>query len=235
MPAKFNILVAAAIPLVPVIPLLACGGDSKTVDAHINVIDSPGSGSNGSNTGNCGASASYTTSPGGSDQEAFDYPASSMTLHAEEWLALMNQDANPDELDIAFVAKRTGFGSGDIKTGTYTLAAGDTMGFRTCGICAILETDLTMQGSAVVEKDDFFATGGSITLNSVGSGGSGTLSGTITNMTFGHVNIGSDGSVTPVNDGCSTTVSNVNFSAPLMAGQFDGKVRIPLVLHRRFQ
>jgi hypothetical protein len=234
MPAKFNLLAAASLTLLPVVPLLACGGDSKSPDASIHVQDS-GSGSNGSNgSATCTAAATYTQAPGGSDQDAFDFPAGSQTLHAEEWDAIMNADTSPDQLTLFLVASRTGFGSGDIKAGTYTLATGDTQGLRTCGICALMYTDLHMQGSAVVETDDYFATGGSITLSSVGTNGSGNLSGTITNLTLGHVNIGSDGSVTPV-DSCTTTVSNVAFSAALQPGNFNGKSVIPIVLHRRYR
>ncbi len=44
MPAKFNLLVAASIPAVAIIPLLACGGSSSgTKDSGIIVHDSPGS------------------------------------------------------------------------------------------------------------------------------------------------------------------------------------------------
>lgn len=44
MPAKFNLLVAASIPAVAIIPLLACGGSSSgTHDSGIIVHDSPGS------------------------------------------------------------------------------------------------------------------------------------------------------------------------------------------------
>ena len=48
MPAKFNLLVAASIPAVALVPLLACGGGgSGTKDAP--VIMTHDSGSNGSN------------------------------------------------------------------------------------------------------------------------------------------------------------------------------------------
>src|SRR5947209_5511748 len=102
MPAKFNILVAASIPLVPLIPLLACGGSDAKPDAHLVLHDSgSGSGSgSGSNQGACTAASTYATSPGSADQTATNFPAGSNTLHAEEWDAQMNQDASPDQLTL---------------------------------------------------------------------------------------------------------------------------------------
>lgn len=59
MPAKFNLLVAASIPAVAIVPLLACGGDSKAkTDSGIIVHDS-GSGS-GSGAVTCTFGSNFT-------------------------------------------------------------------------------------------------------------------------------------------------------------------------------
>jgi hypothetical protein len=225
MTAKLDLLVAVSIPLAP---LLACGsGSSKPVDSNIHPFDAPGSGSNHP----CTASASYSM---GSNQQAINSPAGTSTPHVEEWDGFLNNDSAPDQLTLVLIAQHTGFGTGDIKTGTYTLGSDDTKGPQTCGICAYIYTDLYMQGSSSQPTDTYFATGGSIQLTSVGTNGSGTLSGTVTNVTFDHVKLSLDGSFVPA-DSCSTTVTGLAFSAQLMPATFDGKTTIPLMLHRRYQ
>ena len=73
MPAKFNLLVVASVSLVPVIPMLACGGDDgNKVDSGIVVHDSSGSGSgSGSGSANCTADASYGAADFGSGSDQF--------------------------------------------------------------------------------------------------------------------------------------------------------------------
>src|SRR5262249_5778526 len=95
---------------------------------------------------------------------------------------------------------------------------GDDLQYAQCGICVLVNTDLHMQGSGIAETDDYMATSGSVTLTSVGTNGSGTLSGSISNVQFTHVTIGSDGTSTPVGDSCNTTIANASFSATLQAG-----------------
>jgi hypothetical protein len=59
MPAKFNLLVAASIPAVALVPLLACGGGGSG-KADAPVIVTHDSGSNGSGSATCTFASSFT-------------------------------------------------------------------------------------------------------------------------------------------------------------------------------
>jgi hypothetical protein len=61
MPAKFNLLVAASIPAVAIVPLLACGGSSSgKTDSGIIVHDSPNGSGSGSGSAVCTFPANLT-------------------------------------------------------------------------------------------------------------------------------------------------------------------------------
>jgi len=238
MPAKFNILVAASIPLVPLIPLLACGGDSKTPDANIHVIDgSGGSGSgSGSGSGACTAAASYAVTFGSNSEAAQNTPAtgsgSAATPHEELWLGLLNNDK--DELFIQLYAGYGGFGSGDIRPGTYNLAMNGDDKFSTCGACVLAITDIMGTGSASTFKDYYTAKSGTLTLTST----TGTIAGSMSNIVLQHVT--QDAMQNPsdtVADSCTSTIGSAAFSAPLQMGSaaFEGKLENGrLILHGRF-
>jgi len=215
MPAKFNILVAATIPLVPLIPLLACGGDSKSPDAHIVTIDSPGSGSNPGSAA-CTADASYGAANFGSGSDQFAQTTGSGNMHFEVWGGVIGSTGSsgmPDAVQLELYAGAGAFAGGDIRTGTFQLTGSDAQ-YATCGVCLRIFTDLHMQGSAVASTDDYLATAGSVTLTSVSGT---TFSGTISNATFQHVNIGSDFTSTPVGD-CTSTMSSGTMNATLTVG-----------------
>jgi len=224
MPAKFNILVAVSIPLVPLIPLLACGGDSKTPDANIHVIDGSGGGSgsgSGSGSATCTGAATYGAADFGSGSDQFAETDGSGAMHTEVWGAVIgNSGTMPDAVQLELYAGAGAF-TGDIKTGTYQLTGADAQ-YKTCGVCFRMFTDLHMQGSAVASTDQYFATAGTVTLTSVSGN---TFSGTVSNITMQHVNIGSDFTSTPVGD-CTSTLSSGTMNATLTVGSaaFTGHV-----------
>jgi hypothetical protein len=158
MSAKFNILVAASIPLVTIVPMLACGGDDGAkVDSGIHVNDGHGSGS-GSGSGSnaaCSADSSYSPAFGSGEQGARDFPptgsGSDMTVHEELWEGALNADT--DVLILDLFQGYGGFGSGDIRNGTYNLAQNGDNAFSTCGVCVLMITNQMGTGSAATFAD----------------------------------------------------------------------------------
>jgi len=197
--------------------IIACGGSSpKKPDGKVTVIDSPGSGSQGS----CAAAATYSPTFNGSSQSAVNFPASgsgsTASPHSQDWEGVLDMKTI---LDIELYAGYGGFGSGDIKNGTYTISGADAA-FSTCGICGLLLADVTVTGSgssAMLNVGTFYsADSGSITLTSV----TGTLSGSLSNVHFIHVNKTSQGGPAdpPAADSCASVIASGSFSATLQQG-----------------
>lgn len=200
--------------------IIACGGSStpKKPDGKIVVIDSPGSGS-----GSCAAAASYSPSFG-SNQFAVNYPASgsgsSALPHFEHYQGLLAQGTL---LDIQLFQGYGGFGSGDIRNGTYTISGADAA-YSTCGICPTIWANVTTSGSgssATLNVGAYYtAASGTLTLTST----SGSITGSISNMSFQHVATMTDSmgnkfpADPPAADSCTSMISSANFTATLMAG-----------------
>ena len=192
------------------LPMLACGGDSKThVDSGIHLADSPGL---TDAPAACTGAASYAPTFGSGAQQAKNYPAagsgSSATPHEETWLGALNADQ--DTLVIQLYQGFGGFGSGDVRTGTFPLTGADGV-YSTCGACVFMATNVGSNSFA----DYYFATAGSLTLTSV----TGTLSGSLSGVTLTHVGSDAQGnpSDTAVGD-CTSTIASASFSSPLVAG-----------------
>jgi len=103
-------------------------------------------------------------------------------------------NADPDQVQIELYNGH-GVMTGGIATGTYTIA-GDDLDYETCGLC------VRMKGNGT---DDYFATGGSVTITSLTP-----FAATLDDVAFEHVTI--DGTTfhsTPVGDGCTATITSV--------------------------
>jgi hypothetical protein len=210
MPAKFSILTICALPIIPI--ALACGGDDGdsgkiTVQPDASMPDAAVI---------CTALPSYAgVATGSNTQFATNYPASgtgsAAQPHVQSYLGAMNADI--DALRLLLFGGFGGFGSGDIKPGTYQLT-GDETAFSTCGACVLVGTDVTQSGQA----DWYMATSGSITLTMAGGGSNTTLSGSLTGVNFAHVGKDADGLPTDtVVDTCVTSIPSANFTATLRA------------------
>ena len=228
MPAKFSIFAVAAMPLIPI--ALACGDDGggkiKVPDAKV-FNDAPPDAPT-----LCTAESSYPTPSFGSNQFATNYPASgsgsSAQPHVISYGGALNADI--DALRLILFQGYGGFGSGDIRPGTYTITGADTK-FSTCGICVLVQTNNMGQTFA----DWYAATSGTVTLTSTGTNGTGTFSGSLSNVSLVHV--GKDAMGLPADttaSNCTSTIPTANFTATLMAGSATGKPSDPLALRRRY-
>jgi hypothetical protein len=210
--------VAITVPSVVVAQLVACGGGSHAnIDSHITLHDTSGGGGEGGG-GSCTASSSYgspTFDPSMAQSEYSGSGSDQSTGFGEFYINALNTDPTPDLLEIDLYSGYGAFaaGTGLVATGTYTLGTGGEMMFSTCGVCVIVDTDISSTG---VVTDFYFATGGTLTLTSVGTT---SLAGSLANATFQHVMPTTDSSGDPepgdtaAGDGCTSAITAASFSA----------------------
>ncbi len=192
--------------------LVACGGGDDgpaVIDAAGGGIDAPAactiSSANFNDAGALQGAAFFEANP----QNAAEY-----TITVQGAL----EAAEPtDLLVLQFYTGYEPFGTEAAPTpvvpATYNLTGAQTS-FATCGVCARIATNATTTGS----DDDYFATGGSVTVGAVGDAVGETLTVSLSNVTFTHVTINADTNVTtPVGDGCDTAITNATFSGMVMA------------------
>ena len=97
--------------------------------------------------------------------------------------------------------------AGGLRTGTFSIT-GDETDYAVCGMCAIIATDY----DGTNYRDTYMAQSGSITINSV----DGSISGTMSNVTFRHVLLDADtGAQSEAGTGCVTRITSASFTAPL--------------------
>jgi len=202
------------------LPLLACGGNNnnktvKTTDSK--VADAAAT---------CQAAAMYPTL--GNMGYGLDFPAMTgsngqMIVHGQVMVETLNSS---DVVFLQLNAMFGGFGSGDIKPGTYALA-GDDLDPTACGLCfyvwpkSLVGTSLSNVNDAYLMTEQYMAVSGSITLTTAGGSadGSNTISGTVSNVTFKHATIASDGTLAYNAAGCTTSVGS---------GSFGYKLQVPM-------
>ncbi len=205
--------VAITVPSVLVAQLVACGGGGN----HAMLHDSPAGGGDISTNGNCTASASYspTLNPATGNSMYLGSGSSQDTGFLEYYLNALNSDPTADLLEIDLYSGYGAFmsGTGLVRNGTYTLGTGGETMFSTCGACVVIDTDVS---STNVVTDFYFATGGTLTLTSVGTS---SLAGSLSNVTFAHVDAGSDSTGSPIPgdtaaaDGCQSAITAASFTA----------------------
>lgn len=111
-----------------------------------------------------------------------------------------------DELELDLFAGFGAFSNGFV-TGTFPIT-GDELNWSTCGLCVFVNTNRT---DPMTYEDDYLATGGTVTITAI----NGTLTGSVSNLTFEHVTLSQEGS-TPAGDSCTTAVAGATFTAPIM-------------------
>ena len=183
--------------------LVACGGDDGD-GPQIITPDAPGGGGGNVDapaSGNCGVEASLTA--------AFTEANSFAAVQGDAGQQVMfsggplNQDATPDLLELQFYQGIPPFADG-FAAKTIPLTGAET-DYATCGACLLVFANMT-ENTPVEQAETYFPTGGTLTVESV----TGNLQWTLSNVTLQKVTIdwaGETYATTPVNDGCTTTVS----------------------------
>ncbi|MEW5849637.1 MAG: hypothetical protein AB2A00_12535 [Myxococcota bacterium] len=118
-------------------------------------------------------------------------------------------DGGEDYVVLALYPGYGAFAGGTVTTGTFELT-GEDLNYATCGICVLLSTEYDADTGSFL--DDYFATGGSVTLNSV----EGNLTGSLSNVTFQQVTIDPDTyESSPHPSGCQSGITATSFDAPI--------------------
>ncbi|MFN0253591.1 MAG: hypothetical protein ACKV2T_42380 [Kofleriaceae bacterium] len=184
--------------------LAACGDDGGQ---NVTIVDGGGSGGDAANVA-CKASSSYG-SPTPSMQEA--HSAMDSMGNQNLWVFLdLNADASPDIMLVDLYAGYGAFQGGLPAAGATVQLTGDEVSPATCGACVSIQVDYTEQGPA---DDIYLADGGMLTLTAATTT---SLAGSLSNVTFKHMNVDSEGIATPHPDNCTATLASIAFSATPM-------------------
>ncbi|MBV8761089.1 MAG: hypothetical protein JO257_27585 [Deltaproteobacteria bacterium] len=217
MPAKFNLLIAASIPAVALIPLLACGGDTKKTDGGLVIHDSPGSGGSGSNV-TCKFNATFTptfTAAG----EGYTAGSGTTPINRLDFDGLFggtNGSANEQVLRVLIFGGGGGSSTPDWPTNFAPKQNIDLAGSNAANdvlIALLTDRGATSYGTI------YFADSGTLNISAAQNGSGHPFTGSATNVVFNHYDI-SGNNITPDPDGCSSTVPSFSFTGTTM---FDGK------------
>jgi len=219
MPAKFNILVAASIPLVPLIPLLACGGDSKSPDASIHVIDSPGSGS-GSGSAMCAIPASLGTPTFSQSAATYTAGSGSDLTNTLSWQGQVGGLTATTAVDV-LIFGGCGSGSGSACQGyptpdwpvNFAPKSGINLAMTQDSLVAVLGN---LSGNQF--QDIYISSAGTLNITAAANGANHQFAGNASNVTAVHIDLNGSGGAAA--DGCQTSITSMSFSGSAM---FDGK------------
>lgn len=224
MPAKFNLLVAITVPLVPVIPLLACGGSSSTVDAHIVTHDSgSGSGSGSGSNVTCAVPASLGTPTFSQSSAKFTAGSGSDLTNTLSWQGQVGGITATTAVDV-LIFGGCGSGSGSQCGGFPTPDWPTTFGPKS-GLDLATSQDSLVAVLANLSgnqfQDIYLSTAGTLNITAAQNGAGHTYSGTASNVTAVHFDLAGSGG--PAADGCQTNITSMSFTGSAM---FDGKTVI---------
>ena len=189
--------------------LVACGGGGGDDDDDTAAADAAPAGTDAAPTRDgappvtCLASSDY-----GSATLAMQYGEISGTPATPTYISVLgsiNADAMPDGFAVELYKGQGAF-TGEIVPGTYPLS-GAELNYATCGVCVRLFTDY--DGSAFV--DDYFATGGTVTITQVNP----RFEGSVSNIPFEHATIDEmTFQSTPPAGACTSAVTDTPWTVP---------------------
>jgi hypothetical protein len=228
MPAKFNVLVAVAIPLAPVIPLLACGGSDAKPDAHLVVHDSPnGSGSgSGSGSGACPVNSNFGSPTIGNSASFYTAGSAADATNVLDWEGLL--PASDEEILSIRIFGGCGSGIGSACGGTTQQPAATpdwpTTFAPKSGINLMTAPDAVAVifagiGSNGMASSIYVSETGTLNVTAAQNGVGHNYAGNLANATFVRVDPSTG---MPTSDNCMSAVTAVTFSGSAMAG-FGGK------------
>ncbi len=125
----------------------------------------------------------------------------------------LNQDSAPDRLRIEIYGDN--FPNQTINTGSYPIT-GSRLDGANCDICVLIAANC--QGCTLEAGEPgswYMTTGGEIDItDATENQSSGSIGGTLSNVTFTHVMLNeSTGATTPLNDGCTSKIASLSFSS----------------------
>lgn len=199
-----------SIPLLASVAACGGGGDKKPlVDAPPQQIDAPPA-----VTCTAPAAAAEITNP----FLAYNADASMETTGNQEayrFIGDLNADPRPDWIWIElYEGPAPDFTYANFPATPFTVQiAGGELAYATCSVCVSLTTDVNLANEDELEYvDDYFATGGSVTFTTLTAT---NIAGTMSNVTFDHVDFSMDGQA-PNASGCKSTLASATFEGMVM-------------------
>ena len=207
------------------LPMLACGSSGGSSN-KISLVDAAGSGHVFKDAPavakTCDAKTSYSPTFGSNDvQQATAGSAGGGPK--VQYLGNLTE-ANPiDLLDIELWLGSGGDFPSALATGTYDLSAKGDSDYNQCDSCVVVfpQVPVGSDGSIMVGSDteQYMAKSGSLHLTSVAT----NLTGTLTNVVLRLVDYDGSGNQSDDPLNCTTTITSLSFTAPIMAAQFDSQ------------
>lgn len=235
MPAKFNLLIAASIPAVALVPLLACGGGSSgKTDAPVIVThDSPGSGGSGSAMCTFPSTFNATTTASGTRYTAAGSGTNPIPENKLDFDALVGGTIGSDNEQVLRVlifggcgATGTGCTGGSAanadpdwpqiftqKSGLDLAATGSDGNLLHPDVLLVLLGDPGTTSYNTV----YFAVAGVVNVTAAANGSGHTFSGNGSGLDFIHVDLSTNMEAA---DGCESIVPTFSWSG---SAQFAGK------------
>ena len=187
----------------------ACSA-SQTCNGFMCVANTGGGSGGGGGTGTCTVSTSSFGSLGSVTTGQAQYDSTNNALAALVPL----ETTNPaDALKVELYGGFGVFSGGTIAPGTYQLT-GAELNYATCGVCLRVLTNT--DSSTSMYEHDYLATGGTVTITTVGTAAGQQFTASLSNVTFGHVTIDSTTfQSTPAGDGCTSAISSASLNLTL--------------------
>ncbi len=172
------------------------------------------SGAAGSGGSGCLAAASYSSFLSVAGQTLTQIPLSGGGTYYEENIAGRLTTATAPDAIYVYIASKSAHFPGDITTGTFTLTSDDAQA-ATCSICVFLYADLNLAANPATPAATYIATSGTVILTSLAdkTSGTGTIAGSLSNVTFQQVTIDPTSQASTPDGSCSSSVSSLSFSA----------------------
>ncbi len=129
-------------------------------------------------------------------------------LEDVSYFASLNGDQMPDELSIQLYDGFGAYATG-IRTGPVQLTGAEA-NYESCGACVFVYANTDFNQDPPASEHVYLATSGTLMINSVDGG----VSGTLQNATFQKIVNLPDGGIGHSSDGCATSISFASFNAP---------------------
>ncbi|MEM9488575.1 MAG: hypothetical protein AAGC55_05495, partial [Myxococcota bacterium] len=185
----------------------ACGDDGDDDGTGTDA----GGPSTDASSANCLAIADHGTVTPAADDLAADSFGSTVAEDPDFLVltVLLNNDPAPDAFLLELYKLPGGVFAGGIVPGTYQIA-GAELQYADCSVCPRIFTDFNLAVDPPEPSDaGYLATGGTVQIDSVTP----NFAGSVTGLTFQHVNIAEDGTFTstPHPDGCGSSIQGITF------------------------
>jgi len=178
-----------------------------------------GDGGGGGTPAACTVDSSYPDLGALSGGNAVISPQDAAQANGPQVLSIGVTLGGTDVIDAIFINLWDGYGvfTNGIVPGTYTIAGAETS-LADCGACVVMVGDLNQTANTFGQQ--LMANGGTLTITSIDpTPGTGSLVGSLSNITFREVQVDANNVENDVPNGCTSSIAGASFDLPVVAGQ----------------